>query len=74
MDRVQVAPRANRLTGWVGRTRQFLVGVREGQAVEVLKKQAKAGAWEDFRGDEEIVAGAPAGLTDGQAVSVSRKP
>jgi preprotein translocase subunit SecE len=29
MDRVQVAPRANRLTGWVGRTRQFLVGVRE---------------------------------------------
>jgi len=29
MDRVQVAPRANRLTGWVDRTRQFLVGVRE---------------------------------------------
>ena len=29
MDRVQVAPRTNRLTGWVGRTRQFLVGVRE---------------------------------------------
>jgi preprotein translocase subunit SecE len=29
MDRVQVAPGANRLTGWVGRTRQFLVGVRE---------------------------------------------
>jgi preprotein translocase SecE subunit len=29
MDRVQVAPRANRLTGWVERTRQFLVGVRE---------------------------------------------
>ena len=29
MDRVQVAPRVNRLTGWVGRTRQFLVGVRE---------------------------------------------
>jgi preprotein translocase subunit SecE len=29
MDRVQVAPRANRLTGWMDRTRQFLVGVRE---------------------------------------------
>ena len=29
MDRLQVAPRANRLTGWVGRTRKFLVGVRE---------------------------------------------
>jgi len=29
MERVQVAQPANRLTGWVGRTRQFLVGVRE---------------------------------------------
>jgi preprotein translocase subunit SecE len=29
MERVQVAPPANRLTGWVDRTRQFLVGVRE---------------------------------------------
>ena len=29
MDRVQVAQPSNRLTGWVGRTRQFLVGVRE---------------------------------------------
>ena len=29
MERVQVAQPANRLTGWVARTRQFLVGVRE---------------------------------------------
>ena len=29
MERVQVAQPANRLTGWVVRTRQFLVGVRE---------------------------------------------
>ena len=29
MERVQVVPPANRLTGWVDRTRQFLVGVRE---------------------------------------------
>jgi preprotein translocase subunit SecE len=29
MDRVQVAQPANRLTGWVGRTRQFFVAVRE---------------------------------------------
>ena len=29
MERVQVAQPANRLTGWVASTRQFLVGVRE---------------------------------------------
>ena len=29
MDRVQVAQPSNRLTGWVDRTRQFLVGVRD---------------------------------------------
>ena len=29
MERVQVAQQPNRLTGWVGRTREFLVGVRE---------------------------------------------
>jgi preprotein translocase subunit SecE len=29
MERVQVAHPANRLVGWVDRTRQFLVGVRE---------------------------------------------
>ncbi len=29
MDRVQVAPRPGRMLGWVGRTREFLVGVRE---------------------------------------------
>ena len=29
MERVQVAQPSNRLTGWVDRTRHFLVGVRE---------------------------------------------
>ena len=29
MERVQVAQPANRLTGWLDRSRQFLVGVRE---------------------------------------------
>jgi preprotein translocase subunit SecE len=29
MDRVQVAPPANRVIGWFERTRGFLVGVRE---------------------------------------------
>jgi preprotein translocase subunit SecE len=29
MERVQAAPRSNRVTGWVDRTRHFLVGVRE---------------------------------------------
>ena len=29
MDRVQVAEPSNRLTGWVGQTRAFLVAVRE---------------------------------------------
>jgi len=29
MERVQVAPTGNRVTGWVGQTRGFLVAVRE---------------------------------------------
>jgi preprotein translocase subunit SecE len=29
VERVHVAPSSNRLTGWVDRTRHFLVGVRE---------------------------------------------
>jgi preprotein translocase subunit SecE len=29
MDRVQVARQPNRVAGWVSRTRDFLVGVRE---------------------------------------------
>ena len=29
MERAQVAQPAGRLSGWVGQTRQFLVGVRE---------------------------------------------
>ncbi len=29
MERVQAAPTGNRITGWVGQTRGFLVAVRE---------------------------------------------
>jgi preprotein translocase subunit SecE len=29
MERVQAAPTGNRVTGWVGQTRSFLVAVRE---------------------------------------------
>ena len=29
MERVQVAPSTNRMVGWVGQTRNFLVAVRE---------------------------------------------
>ena len=29
MERVQVAPTGNRVTGWVGQTRGFLIAVRE---------------------------------------------
>ena len=29
MERVQVAPPTNRMVGWVGQTRNFLVAVRE---------------------------------------------
>ena len=53
------------------------VGLRGSERVEVLAKQtkpAKAGEeakWEDFNGDEVIVASDPGSLTDGQAISIS---
>jgi RND family efflux transporter MFP subunit len=56
------------------------VGARDGAAIEVLGKQtgsAKAGAvrtWEDFNGDEVVISLNPAGLTDGQAVTVRTNP
>jgi multidrug efflux pump subunit AcrA (membrane-fusion protein) len=56
------------------------VGLRgnepDNELVEAVKKQTKAaktgeqGQWEDFSGEEAIIA-EPAGLADGQAVSVS---
>ena len=55
------------------------LGARQGDRVEVLKKQTHQSrhgepvAWEDFSGQEEIVASAPAALTDGQTVSVQPK-
>jgi RND family efflux transporter MFP subunit len=50
------------------------VGLRGGGLVEVLKKQVKSpstgeeGRWEDITGDEEVVAGDPAALSNGQPV------
>jgi RND family efflux transporter MFP subunit len=47
------------------------VGFRDDKFVEVVKKQkaSKEGRWEDFTGEEEIIATGAAALTDGQAVS-----
>ncbi len=56
--------------GKVRRT-PVLVGSRGRQLVEVLKKQVE-GAWEDFTGEERVVAGDLASLGDGQDVLVSR--
>jgi RND family efflux transporter MFP subunit len=53
------------------------VGLRGTDLVEVLKKQTKPtktgeeGRWEDFSGEEVIVASDPGSWTDGQAVSGS---
>lgn len=58
---------------------QIEIGAREGERVEVLKKQvatASPGAsprWENFTGEETVVASEPAALTDGQVVQVSNK-
>jgi RND family efflux transporter MFP subunit len=52
------------------------VGLRGNELVEVLKKQtnpakaAEEARWEDFTGEEVVVASDPASLADGQAVSV----
>jgi RND family efflux transporter MFP subunit len=51
------------------------VGFRDDKFVEVVKKKTgKEGGWEDFTGEEEVVAGGAATLTDGQAVAASRAP
>jgi len=53
------------------------VGLRGDEFVEMLKKQtsspqaAVASAWEDFTGEEVIVASNAASLTDGQTVRIS---
>jgi len=48
------------------------LGIRDGQRIEVLKKQVQDGAgasrWEDFTGNESIVSGDPTALQDGEAV------
>jgi HlyD family secretion protein len=50
------------------------IGAREGQWVEVLKKQTAAPGeqpkWQDFTGDEVVVAGDLSALSDGQTVQV----
>jgi RND family efflux transporter MFP subunit len=55
------------------------VGLRSNELVEVVKKQTKPAPaqesrWEDFTGEEVIVASAAASLTDGQAVTVTNRP
>jgi multidrug efflux pump subunit AcrA (membrane-fusion protein) len=56
------------------------IGARNGQLVEVLKKQAPGGGpgeaprWEPFTGEEEVVGGDLSGLKDGQAVGAAAKP
>jgi RND family efflux transporter MFP subunit len=50
------------------------IGIKDGQSVQLMKKRkpGKDEAWEDFTGDEEVIANPPAGLTDGQAVTVAK--
>jgi HlyD family secretion protein len=56
------------------------IGIRGGDRVEVLKKQAKPvkaggeGAWEDFTGEELVVQGNLGSLTDGQPVTIAPNP
>jgi RND family efflux transporter MFP subunit len=59
-----------RLDGDKVRRVPIKVGVRDGQFIEVVKRKStdKDGGWEDFTGDEMIVTGSPAALTDGQVV------
>ncbi len=53
------------------------IGLHGDKLVEVVKKQTKSassdtvGTWEDFTGEEPIIASGLAGLKDGQVVSVS---
>jgi HlyD family secretion protein len=55
---------------------QIEIGARDGQRVEVLKKLVAAaspgepGRWENFTGEEIIVASEPGALNDGQAIQV----
>jgi RND family efflux transporter MFP subunit len=53
------------------------LGVRQGDRVELLKKQVRVTPrgepidWKSLTGDEELIAANPASVTDGQAVSVA---
>ena len=51
---------------------QVRTGFRDATHVEVLqKKRPDAGSWQDFTGDEDVIVAPPAGLSDGQAVTVA---
>jgi RND family efflux transporter MFP subunit len=56
----------------------IMIGPRDRQRVEVLRKQRKPAApgkpavWEDFSGKEQIVQGDLSGLVDGQPVAVAQ--
>jgi RND family efflux transporter MFP subunit len=52
------------------------VGSREGEAVEVLKKQRPANgpgepAWDELTGDEAVIVSNPRALTDGQSANLA---
>ena len=56
-----------------GESLKILVGVRDAQTVEVLKKQGQSGgpaSWVDFSGAEAVIVGNLGSLTEGQAVEV----
>jgi RND family efflux transporter MFP subunit len=65
-----------------GKVRRCLIefGARDGQRVEVVKKQAKSarsgepGVWEDFTEADQVILNNPGALSDGQAVVVGTKP
>jgi RND family efflux transporter MFP subunit len=48
------------------------IGVRQGETVQVLKKQAGQ-EWQDLTGDEDIVTSNPGSLSDGQAVVIKKR-
>ncbi len=50
------------------------IGRTDGKQTELLRKQAAGGAWEDITGSDQVIASIPAGLSDGQPVSLAASP
>jgi hypothetical protein len=47
-------------------------GISDGKWLEVAKKKVK-GAWTEFTGQEEVIVGDLADLTDGQKVKLAKE-